>query len=286
MTKDLHLLVCPSCKGELDRSSDEKWHCTLCNFSVDVLEGKPFFQQTPQDIRPFEKSERGPDMGTPWRQANWKFLQKQINKLPISTKILDVGAGRGDFAEVFINHEVLAMDVIPFSEVDIICDLTQCVPFPESSIDAVVLMNVLEHVYDTQKLLRNIFTLLTPDGKVIISIPFMLKVHFSPYDFYRYTHHSLRKIFTEAGYCIESLEGYYDPMFFMGESIRNIFNWVLSEKSKITRFLIRALLVLMKPCVWFLEQLIGKGYICSPEEEKSPAAIGYLAVISKPKMQE
>ncbi|HQP08787.1 MAG TPA: methyltransferase domain-containing protein, partial [Anaerolineaceae bacterium] len=176
MKKDFSSLVCPICKGEFLQHNPDKWVCVTCGYTVNLVEGKPFFNQTPQDIIPFQKSERGPEIGTPWRQANWKFLHEQISKLSPGSKVLDVGAGRGDFADILTAQNTLAVDVIPFPEVDIICDLTQCIPFKEASFDAVVLMNVLEHVFNTRDLLINTRSLLKPGGKLILTIPFLLMI--------------------------------------------------------------------------------------------------------------
>ncbi len=38
----------------------------------------PIFTPPPDDIVPSEKIARSPDIGTPWRQANWRFLQAQV----------------------------------------------------------------------------------------------------------------------------------------------------------------------------------------------------------------
>jgi SAM-dependent methyltransferase len=286
MQKDLKILVCPICKGDFDQNDLTKWVCATCGYTVDLVEGKPFFQQTPQDIIPFQKSERGPDIGTPWRQANWKFLHEQISSLSPDSRILDVGAGRGDFADILVAQNSLAVDVIPFPEVDVICDLTQCIPFRESAFDAVVLMNVLEHVYNTRDLLANISSLLKPGGKLILTIPFLLKVHFSPYDFFRYTHHSLKKLLIETGFEIQSMQGYYDPIFLMGESVRNIINYELSDKSKMQRIIIRAILLVTQAAMKLLATVLGKGRMINPDTAKSPAAIGYLLTAINPCIQE
>lgn len=286
MTKDLTALVCPTCKGEFSRNNPEQWVCTSCGYSIYLINGKPFFQQTPEDIRPFEKTERGPDSGTPWRRANWQFMQKQVNLLSPDAMILDVGAGRGDFADILEGRHSLAVDVIPFPEVDIICDLTRCIPFRESSMDAVVLMNVLEHVYDTKGLLKSIHKLLKPGGKLILTIPFLLKVHFSPYDFYRYTHHSLERILQEADFIVDSISGYYDPKFLMGEALRNITNWVLPEKKRIPRLVARIIISIIQVFMHLIGKITGEGMIKNPSIQKSPAAIGYLVVANKPDEQK
>jgi ubiquinone/menaquinone biosynthesis C-methylase UbiE len=49
-------------------------------------------------------------------------------------------------------------------------DLVQC-PLPDASIDAVVALNVLEHVEDHEGALRQIFRILRPGGVAVIEVP-------------------------------------------------------------------------------------------------------------------
>ena len=71
----------------------------------------------------------------------------------------------------------LALDIYPYPEVDVVCDLTQVNPFRENSFDAIVLMNVLEHVFATGVFLSELAKLLKPGGRLLVAIPFLLKVH-------------------------------------------------------------------------------------------------------------
>lgn len=278
---DLSLFICPRCHHEHWELGEQKWVCKSCKLEVPTRQGKPFFNQTPQDIIPFEKSVRGPDHGTPWRQANWKFLKRNLSDFKTDTKILDVGSGRGDFADILKSFNALAVDVIPFAEVDAVCDLTQTIPFRPQTFDAVVLMNVLEHVYQTRELLEAIHTVLKNQGKFVLTVPFLLKMHFEPYDFYRFTQHSLMKLFTDAGFQVEVLEGYYDPVFLMGETFRNIQYWELSKLSKGRRLLGRLGLAWQSIGSWWLSHILGAGKALDARNEKRPAPVGYMIVLKK-----
>ncbi|MEW6715900.1 MAG: methyltransferase domain-containing protein [Chloroflexota bacterium] len=225
---------------------------------------------------------RGPDVGTPWRQANWHFLEKHISRLDPEAIILDVGAGRGDFASIFKLHHYISLDVYPYPEVDIVCDLTVINPFREASLDAIVLTNVLEHIYHTQTMLNTLAKLLKVGGVLLVSVPFLLKVHQAPYDFVRYTHYSLQRLGDEIGLAIEILEGYYDPIFLLGEGTNNIKWWVLPTLSKGRRLLSRVLLSGLQILSLLMERIIGKGYVIHPSKSLSPAPIGYQIVYRKP----
>ena len=78
----------------------------------------------------------------------------------------------------------------------------QYLPFERSSIDTVVLLEVLEHIPDPRKVFMEIDRVLRPDGKLIMSMPFIYPLHDSPFDFQRFTHHGLQNIAKEQKFKI------------------------------------------------------------------------------------
>jgi SAM-dependent methyltransferase len=275
-------LVCPSCGGRLDLIElAGEFRCSSCDFCGVLHSGIPLFTDVAGDIQPFEKAPRGPHSGSPWRQANWRFLQQQVDALPTEAVLLDVGAGHGDFAEIFKGRQAVLLDVYPYPEIDVVCDLTHSVPFRPGSFDAVVLMNVLEHVYDSQALFAAVKSLLKPGGIFVVAIPFLLKVHQAPYDFVRYTHFSLERLGEQQGFEVLSLEGYYDPIFLLGEGWRNIERTELGRMNRYRRAASRGLLWGIKTTASILEGLVGKGYTQPSEHAVTPAPIGYHVVYRK-----
>jgi SAM-dependent methyltransferase len=277
----LQTLACPQCHGDLMIANGPSLCCTACGHRVELQNGILLFTLPPSGMAPSEKLERGPGIGTPWRQANWRFLQEQIDRLDPQALILDVGAGRGDFSEVFKNRPAVSLDVYPYPEVDVVCDLTQANPFRESSFDAIVLMNVMEHVYDTHSLLASIGRMLKPGGVLVVAIPFMVKIHQAPVDFVRYTHFALERLGRDHGLSVERLEGYYDPVFFLGEGIGNLRWSVLPTLSRGRRIFARALLQGIQAFARGLDTVLGRGQLRSPSSVKSLAPTGYHVVYRK-----
>jgi SAM-dependent methyltransferase len=195
--------------------------------------------------------------------------------------ILDVGAGRGDFAGLFPGRNYLALDVYPYPEVDIACDLTQSNPFREASFDAVLLMNVLEHVYDTRALLTSLAAILKPGGALIAAIPFLVKMHQEPVDFVRYTHYALERLGPQHGLDLESLEGFYDPISLLGEGIGNLKWAVLPENRGLRHYAGRVLLVGMEVITSALGRVVGPGRVQPPQAVRSHAPTGYHLVYRK-----
>ena len=60
-------------------------------------------------------------------------------------------------------------------------------PFADASLDAVVCLEVIEHVPHPERVLAEIGRTLKPGGHAYLSMPFLYPVHDAPYDFSRLT---------------------------------------------------------------------------------------------------
>jgi len=274
------IFICPQCHSKF--SLQEKyWVCSKCGFKVSLVDNKPVFTPIPQGIIPSEKQDRGPHLGTRWRQANWDFLERQVKKLNKKTIILDVGAGHGDFQALLKHMSYVGVDIYPYSEIDVVCDFSYCMPIKKNSVDVAVLMNLCEHIYQPQALLSKLRYALKPRGLMILTIPFMLKIHQAPLDFARYTHYALEKMAAESGFRIEVIEGFYDPAGLMAEVERYFRFWQLPQLNKIKRMFARLSLGSIRMNSFLLQLIAGKGQSKHPSQSIYPAPTGYQMVWRK-----
>lgn len=276
----LQVIQCEHCGGNFIETSDGL-ACASCHSKIALHTQIAIFSAIPDEIRPSEKIERNPNLGTPWRQANWRFLEEQLAFLDDDALILDVGAGRGDFEAALKGRKSLALDVYPYPEVDIVCDLTKVNPFRKNSFDAILLFNVMEHIYDTHALLQSLSAMLKPNGRLIVTIPFMVKMHQVPVDYVRYTHFSLRQLGETHNLAVEHLEGYYDPIFFLGEGLGNLKWRILPTIRGLNHYIGRVLLTAIQILVSLLKRIIGTGWVQPPSEARSLAPTGYQLVYRK-----
>ena len=278
--KLLTLIHCDLCGHEL-ALEDAALGCANCGRCVPLQDSIPIFTPPPPGLQLSERIVRGPEVGTPWRRANWRFLAEQVAALDSEAVILDVGAGRGDFADLFQGRAYLALEVYPYPEVDIVCDLTHSNPFRATSLDTILLMNVLEHVYDTHALLASLAEMLKPDGVILIAIPFLVKMHQEPVDFVRYTHHALERMGADHGLALELLEGFYDPISLLGEGAGNLKHAVLPGLRGFRHYAGRLLLLGMEALSAAMRQVVGAGQVRRPQEARSHAPTGYHVVYRK-----
>ena len=149
---------------------------------------------------------------TPYeREPILQFLQEAARSLAPGSNVLDAGAGSAPYRELFAHCRYTTADFTQSfdhgwdaSRPDIICDLA-AIPLATDTLDAIVCTQVLEHVPDPAAVLSEFCRLLRPGGKLFLSVPLLWEVHEAPYDFWRYTPYSLRRLCTGAGLTVESL---------------------------------------------------------------------------------
>eukprot|EP00798_Chlamydomonas_sp_ICE-L_P007235 gene7235-344_t len=80
--------------------------------------------------------------------------------------------------------------------------------FPElvGAYDVVFCTQVFEHLHDPFQAAREIFNIVRPGGKVIVTAPHISPEHGVPYDFFRYTHRGLMTVFEKAGFSVHTIE--------------------------------------------------------------------------------
>lgn len=161
------------------------------------------------------------------RKLKWIEIDK------VSTgKILDIGAGTGDFllaakqrgweisgAEPNTNARELAFKKgIGLEE--------STAPFPDHSFDVITMWHVLEHVPDPGEQIKELNRLLKPDGLLIIAVPNFKShdaqkygEHWAAYDVPRHLYHfspsAIEKIFAVHGFSLTSQKGLFFDAFYV-----------------------------------------------------------------------
>jgi len=129
------------------------------------------------------------------RQGLYEFLEENYLKIPEGASVLSVGSGGeiNDLLEEYArkcSFKILSIDIDPKRRPDIIGDIC-AYDIGESKFDVVVMGEVLEHLHSPQAGLDNIYRSLKPKGRLLLTVPFILPIHDSPYDYFRFTRHGL-----------------------------------------------------------------------------------------------
>lgn len=145
------------------------------------------------------------------------LLNKAIEKFAphIRGKVLDVGAGAFDrYGKLFSCDSYTRMDISAREGIDLV-GTAESVPVPDSSYDAIVCTQVLGDVKDPRLAVKEFFRVLKPSGVVLVSEALFNPLHDQPNDYWRFTPHTFKMLFAEAGFsgvAIEALGGFWSVM--------------------------------------------------------------------------
>lgn len=138
--------------------------------------------------------------------------------VPAGALVLDAGAGDAPYRHLFEHARYESAD---FEKLDksyapstYVCDLA-AIPVADGRFDFIIFNQVMEHLPEPLAVLRELWRVLKPGGKMIYTGPLFYEEHQQPYDFYRYTQFGLKHLFAAAGFGIERLdwlEGYFGTL--------------------------------------------------------------------------
>jgi SAM-dependent methyltransferase len=146
-----------------------------------------------------------------WTELYW--LKLSIAKLaPHATgRLLDVGVGEKPHGKLFTNRvsRYIGLEYPPMADnlspgiwnmlervrgiIDIWGD-GGALPFRDASFDTLLALEVLEHVPRPDDLMREIVRVLSPGGKLLVTVPFAAPMHQLPYDYQRFTEVGIRAL--------------------------------------------------------------------------------------------
>ncbi|MHA6278986.1 class I SAM-dependent methyltransferase [Salinimicrobium sp. CAU 1759] len=147
-------------------------------------------------------------------------------------KILDIGAGTGDFLLSAKKRGWKVFGAEPNSGARDLAskkglELNESTSsFPSHSFDVITMWHVLEHVPDLEEQIVELHRLLKPDGLLVIAVPNYksydarkYKEFWAAYDVPRHLYHfsptSIKKIFYSAGFFLTSQKGLFFDSFYV-----------------------------------------------------------------------
>ncbi len=131
-----------------------------------------------------------------------KLEYEELSKIKIDGNVLDLGGDRRSGYHELIkgNHQISVVNINKGCEADLNFNIEQAFPVNSEIYDAILCVNVLEHIFNYQNVLNESFRILKHGGKFIGAVPFLFNVHGSPDDYFRYTKSALEKMFKQAGF--------------------------------------------------------------------------------------
>jgi len=151
---------------------------------------------------------------------------------------LDVGCGRRPYEKTYFaaaKKYVGADYLSDRSRPDVICSALR-LPFADRSFETVVSTEVLEHVPDPLRTLKEMRRVLKPGGHLILSTPMYWPRHEVPYDFFRYPYDGLLYLLKEAGFELVRILNRGRSYALLGQVLQHIhpipgrpINWLINR---------------------------------------------------------
>jgi SAM-dependent methyltransferase len=137
--------------------------------------------------------------------------------------ILDVGAGAKAQArkDLLKKANYVSVDIEQDNGISVMSDI-HFLPFRESSFDAVICTQVLEHVKDPIRSCEELYRVIKSGGLVFVTLPFVWREHGCPFDFWRFTSYGCYRLLQDAGFSnieIASNGGYFIVLDYILEKL-------------------------------------------------------------------
>ncbi len=153
-----------------------------------------------------------------------QFLAEAGKSVKPTQRVLDAGAGDCKYRSYF-DHAIYEsadfcqMDSMIYGKITYECDLAS-IPVEDERFDIVICTQVIEHVRNPLEVIKELYRVLKPGGRLYLTTPLFYAEHHAPYDYYRYTQYGLRYLVEEAGFIVqivERLEGYFGVLSYQLE---------------------------------------------------------------------
>ncbi len=135
-----------------------------------------------------------------------KFVQFARSELLIGERLLDAGAGSQNYRQFFdgIVYESADWCETPkyyaeSSALTYVCNLSK-IPVESGTFDAVLNIQVLEHVPEPASVLKEFHRVLKPGGKLFLTAPQGWWLHDDPFHYFNFTCYGLRHLCEAAGF--------------------------------------------------------------------------------------
>ncbi len=216
---------------------------------------------------------------SPLYYAQYRVTLPLIRKY-VKGKLIDLGCGDAPFKRkiegLVTRYDTL--DLFPRrTELTYVSDIQDMPAVPSASYNSAICLEVLEHVADPFRAIREIYRILAPGGVLIASAPHLSRLHDPPHDYFRYTNFGLQSMLEQVGFRIVCIRQRGGLLSFLGHQISTIllaFVWNREWIRKVV-WVVNSWLI-AKAC-FVLDEML------SLDEE---FAAGYVVVAVKPATEQ
>jgi 2-polyprenyl-3-methyl-5-hydroxy-6-metoxy-1,4-benzoquinol methylase len=260
------MIVCSKCQEGLLKNNDN-YSCNSCNIKYSIINNVPYFYKdiNTQDYNLDEYTVEidkiaNAEQNHFWFKSRRNLIRQVFNKF-ISKKdnVIEIGAGTGNIAKMLsaegynlsigeihpngIEYALKNNDKnLPIYQFNIMNN-----PF-KNHFDVVGLFDVLEHIEDDRLAIKNIYNMLSDNGKIVLTVPAHMWLWCDEDEvsnhFKRYEVNNLRKLLKDEGFTVKYATNFFIsivPLLYLRTknkssdeiTINPIINFILSIISNI-----------------------------------------------------
>lgn len=177
-------------------------------------------------------------VGTANESTRVAWLEQALEQIPDGSRILDAGAGESQHRRLCAHLNYVSQDFAQYNgkgdgiglqigswdqtKLDIVSDIAS-IPEPEASFDAIMCVEVFEHLPNPLLAIREFSRLLRSGGQLIITAPFCSLTHFAPYHFYSgFTRYFYETHLSAHGFEIVDLQRNGNFFEYLAQELRRI----------------------------------------------------------------
>lgn len=99
------------------------------------------------------------------------------------------------------------LDISAFPDIDIVADIQNMPQVESEKFDTIICTQVLEHVPNPFDAISELYRILRPGGRLLITVPFLNNYHMEPDDYWRFTEYALKHLLKEFSHCTVASHG-------------------------------------------------------------------------------
>jgi len=130
----------------------------------------------------------------------YAWIEEAIQEFGVHVQGLSINIGAGgDVADLLdrAGLKPLSIDLDRARQPDLVSDVENLSALGDDSVDAVICIEVLEHVRHPHLAVQELYRVMKPGAVLIGSTPYLLGIHDQPADYFRYTRHGLEMLFAD-----------------------------------------------------------------------------------------
>jgi predicted SAM-dependent methyltransferase len=174
-----------------------------------------------------------------WASYRRKLIDQYLEEAThlFKGRVLDIGGrDRGKFQKPRDKVEAwIHFDINEDHNPDIVGDVQHMDSIKDESYDVVLAAELFEHVPHPDKALAECHRILTKDGLLIITVPFLHPVHADPSDYIRWTEHKWLAEFDKLGFTVQEKKIMGGFFTVLGDMLKDYINVTSKYPRKILK---------------------------------------------------